>query len=211
MREVFELVRLMEEVGGKVGDYVSPDVVDLGEGYDVVRVFCDNVDFVVIDKGGVELGDRLIGVDSHTSVLKFTAFDVHVVTGALIGPDVYLVPGVQGGVRWLGGLKFRFRLGDVNVLDRYSGIIYVKSGYLGRYFDGSYNDEAIRDEVSSTLSLVSLTSPGGVERLRPNRWAIFPTPSILGMEGNQYSSLYWGGLVRDRVEALRGLEGCGRS
>lgn len=147
MREVFELVRLMEEVGGKVGDYVSPDVVDLGEGYDVVRVFCDNVDFVVIDKGGVELGDRLIGVDSHTSVLKFTAFDVHVVTGALIGPDVYLVPGVQGGVRWLGGLKFRFRLGDVNVLDRYSGIIYVKSGYLGRYFDGSYNDEAIRDEV----------------------------------------------------------------
>ncbi|ADN50544.1 DNA double-strand break repair nuclease NurA [Vulcanisaeta distributa] len=206
MREVFELVRLMEEVGGKVGDYVSPDVVDLGEGYDVVRVSCDNVDFVVIDKGGVELGDRLIGVDSHTSVLRFAAFDVHVVTGALVGRDVYLVPGVQG-VRWL-GLKLRFRLDNADALDRYSGIIYVKSRYLGRYFDGSYNDEAIRDEVRLHVELRLINIARELSGFILIDGPVFPTPRILGMEGNEYSSLYWG-LVKDRVEALRGLRAVG--
>ena len=200
------MVRLMEEVGSRVGDYVSPDAVDLSEGYDVVGVSCSNVDFKAIDRGSIELRDRLIGVDSHTSVLRFTAFDVHVVTGALVGHDVYLVPGVQG-VKWL-GLKLRFRLENAYALDRYSGIIYVKSRYLDRYFDGSYNDEAIRDEVRLHVELSLINIARKLSGFILIDGPVFPTPRILGMEGNEYSGLYWS-LVRDRVEALRGLRAVG--
>jgi hypothetical protein len=58
---------------------------------------------------------------------------------------------------WLGlGLRFRFKPGDElvgKVEEAIGGFALVRSGVGGRVFDGSYNEEAVRDEVRTEVEV----------------------------------------------------------
>jgi len=201
MREVFEVVGAIKDLHANIGELVNEEAVDLGDSGGVV-VGCGSLEIMRVGEPGVL--PSLWGLDSHSRVLRLEGLDIYVVTGSLVGRDVVLVPGLPS-VRWI-GIKLRYGVneGAVGVLEGYSSRFYVKSRYLGRYFDGAYNEEAVRDEVRThvevELARVWRRYGDGVLLLDG---PIFPTPKVLGMEYNVYSVLYRA-LVGERLGVVGG-------
>ncbi|WP_069808156.1 DNA double-strand break repair nuclease NurA [Vulcanisaeta thermophila] len=208
MREIFELASSLGNLMNMIGELASPELIDLSEsgGFEVV---CDtSFEIKKLDVGG-DLDHRLMGLDSHSRVVKFLGVDVHVVTGALVGDSNVLIPKPNVGdrVKWV-GLKLRFKPRSYELLDKLDEYFYVKSSFLeGEYFVGSYNDEAVRDEVRNNVE-VALIKAADRSAFLLIDGPIFPTPRVLMMEGNRYALVYEG-IIRSRVEALRGLRAVG--
>ena len=156
---VEDLFRFVEALGFLVGDFVASDFVDLGEGG--FEVECGEVEARLVDVGSGPSPVQVFGLDSQSSIVRFEAVDVYVTTGALVGSAISLVPGVPG-IGWL-GLRFRFKPSDElvgKVEEVIGGFALVRSGVGGRVFDGSYNEEAVRDEVRTEVGLVRRSVEG---------------------------------------------------
>lgn len=207
MREVFSLVGVLDELISNVGELASPEPVDTSESSDF-EVLC-NRDFEVKKLGDVKVDQPVMGLDSHSRVLRFLGVDVHVVTGALVGGANYLIPGPGvSGVKWI-GLKLRFNPTDEGILNSINNNFYVRSGYLSEYFTGSFNDEAVRDEVRNyvEMKLIELAKAANDYVLLIDG-PIFPTPRVLSMTDNKYAELYRG-IIKDRVGAISGAKAVG--
>ena len=205
VEDLFRFVKALGFLVGSVGDFVASDFVDLGEGG--FEVECGEVEARLVDVGSGPSPVQVFGLDSQSSIVRFETVDVYVTTGALVGSVTSLVPGVPG-IGWL-GLRFRFKPSDElvgKVEEAIGGFALVRSGVTGRVFDGSYNEEAVRDEVRTEVEvgLVRRFGELGGDSVLLLDGPVFPTPKVLTMGGNPYSELYWG-LVRLRVEASRGL------
>jgi len=87
-----------------VGDFAAGEPVELGEGG--FEVGCGEVEARLVEEAPAS---GLAGLDSQSSIVRFEAADVYVVTGALVGPEVSVVPG-GAEARWL-GLRLRFKAG----------------------------------------------------------------------------------------------------
>jgi hypothetical protein len=205
---VEDLLRFAETLGmleGNVGEFASSDPIDLGEAY--FEVDCRDVEVRRVDEP-VSQGDQpVFGLDSQSSMVRFEAADAYVTTGALVGPVNFLVPG-NARVRWL-ALRLRFKASEglVNSLEgSIGGFALVKSGIINRVFDGTYNEEAVREEARAEVEvgLVRVFRGLGLNgALLMLDGPIFPTPRVLTMASNPYTDLYWG-IVRLRVEAVLG-------
>ncbi|MGC9227665.1 DNA double-strand break repair nuclease NurA [Caldivirga sp.] len=212
MDELFRFIELLAELRDRIGEFMSSEPLDLSDLY--INVKCRELETRLIT--GDEVKDlkpmRLFGLDSQSSVIRFENADVYVVTGALVGEENLLVP---GGVkaRWL-GLRLRFKVDESSVSDlenEASEYVLLKSSVLGRVFDGSYNEEAVRDEVRTEVE-VKLTEAyrgmGVRDSLLLIDGPIFPTPRVLTMVGNPYADLYED-FIRRRVNAVNGVMAVG--
>jgi len=202
VRELFQLINALKDIGKNVSDYASPDLVDINEDSGI-RVLCDNIETSTLDlvrEGRSGSSERLWGIDSQSRVLGLEGVDVHIVAAALVGGRQVLVPGLQG-VKWL-GLKFRYIPSDTDELARhYGNYIYVKSRHVNRFFDGRFNDEAIREEIRSHVESSLLeAAPSNAFVLLDG--PLFSTSAALGMD-NDYSRLYYS-LIEERVRAMNG-------
>ncbi len=155
---------------------------------------------------------KLFGLDSQSSMIRFESADAYVVAGALVGEENLLVP---GGVkaRWL-GLRLRFKVNEdsiINLENEADGYVLLKSNTLGRVFDGSYNEEAVRDEVRTEVE-VKLTEAyraiNAKDSLLLIDGPIFPTPRVLTMVGNPYAGVYED-FIKRRVNAVNGIQAVG--
>ena len=203
VESLFKFVDALGLLADSVGDFAAGEPVELGEGG--FEVGCGGVEARLVEEAPAS---GLAGLDSQSSMVRFEAADVYVVTGALVGPEVSVVPG-GAEARWL-GLRLRFKAGGglAEALESaVGGLALVRSGVTGRLFDGTYNEEAVRDEVRTEVetALLGRWRGGGLLLLDG---PIFPTPRVLAMEGNPYAELYRG-LVRRRVEAARGVKAVG--
>lgn len=203
-----------------VGEYVSMDSVDLSEGGFGFEVSSEGVGVRrVVGEGCSGVG--VFGLDSQSSLVRFENADVFVVTGALVGSGVHFVPGFAG-VHWL-GLRFRFKVdgGLVKLFeDRVGEFVLVRSRFVDRVFDGSYSDEAIRDEIRNEVEtglvgvFKSLVEEGSVSSGLGNALLlvdgpIFSTPRVISLPNNRpYYDLYWA-LIKRSVEAVRGVRAVG--
>ncbi|ABW02335.1 DNA double-strand break repair nuclease NurA [Caldivirga maquilingensis] len=207
MREIFELASSLSRLMSIVGELASPEPIDLSEigGFEVG---CDT-DFTVGELKPVSIDYPLMGLDSHSRIIRFLGVDVHLVTGALVGGDNVLIPQPNGtnNVRWI-GLKLRFKPRDYELLDKLSEMFYIKSSFLdNEYFVGSYNDEAVRDEVRNHVEVTLMRAVNNNAFLLVDG-PVFPTPRVLSMEGNKYASVF-NGIIESRVKALNGLKAVG--
>ena len=201
MREIFTLVGLLERLTETVGELVSEESVDLDEAG--VGVECGRIEAMAVP---VSDPPRLWGVDSHSRVLGLESAEVYVVTGALVGSGTALVPGLSG-VKWIGlRLKYGVTREAADLLEEASSHIYVKSAYVGRYFDGRFHSESARDEIR-----------GGVELALIGEWPrsgalvidgpIFHLPRVISM-GGEYGKLYRE-LAEARARAVSGGKAVG--
>jgi len=154
VEDLFRFVEVLGFLVGSVGDFVASDFVDLGEGG-------FEVEARLVDVGSGPSPVQVFGLDSQSSIVRFETVDVYVTTGALVGSATSLVPGVPG-IGWL-GLRFRFKPGDElvgKVEEAIGGFALVRSSVGGRVFDGSYNEEAVRDEVRTEVGPVRRSVEG---------------------------------------------------
>jgi hypothetical protein len=198
VKELFELADFLKAVGGMAGDAAPEDSADLGEGG--VEVECGRS----VEVFRVEPADppRLWGLDSHSRAMRLEGVDVHFSPGAAVGSGAVLVPGLAG-VKWI-AVRFRYRLGGEAPE---SPALYLRSAYLGRPFDSTFNEDALRDELRLHVenSIIRALEWDGVLLVDG---PIFLTPRVLAMGDNPYSALYLG-LIRDRVSAIGGRRALG--
>jgi hypothetical protein len=87
VRELFQLINALKDIGKNVSDYASPDLVDINEDSGI-RVLCDNIETSTLDlvrEGRSGSSERLWGIDSQSRVLGLEGVDVHIVAAALVG------------------------------------------------------------------------------------------------------------------------------
>ncbi|GGP20794.1 hypothetical protein GCM10007981_10310 [Thermocladium modestius] len=202
MKEVFRLIDSLIKLRDNIGEYISQESIDVGDGG--AEVDCgEGVNVELIDEG-IHDQQGLAGADSQSTILRLENADVHVVTGALLGGVNALIPGLDG-VKWL-GIRLRFKPSNALLKDLeglLDGIAYFKSELLERTFDGSYNEEAIREEIRTNVELRLASAFRGSGVLMMDG-PIFSTPKVLWMKDNPYSDLYRM-LAGRRVSAYDGL------
>lgn len=212
MDELFRFIELLAKLKDEVGEFMPSEPLDLSDVY--INVKCRELEVRLITEDDVKglKPMKLFGLDSQSSIIRFENADVYVVTGALVGEENLLVP---GGVkaRWL-GLRLRFKANEDSIigLEHEAGeYVLLRSSTLGRVFDGSYNEEAVRDEVRTEVE-VKLTEAYGAMGVRDSLLLIdgpiFPTPRVLTMVGNPYADLYED-FIRRRVSAVNGVAAIG--
>ncbi len=202
MKELFQLINALKDIGQNMGDYASPDLIDINENSGV-KVSCDNIETSTLDLARErrnESSEKLWGIDSQSRVLGLEGVDVHIVAAALVGERHILIPGLPG-VKWL-GIKFRYIPSDTDELaTHYGNYLYIKSRHINRFFDGRFNDEAIREEIRSHVESSLLNqAPSNAFVLLDG--PLFSTSAALGMN-NDYSKLYYS-LIEERVNAMKG-------
>lgn len=190
MKEVFRLIDSLIKLRDNIGEYISQESIDVGDGGAEVDCGGEGVNVELIDEGIHDQQGLAGGADSQSTILRLENADVHVVTGALLGGVNALIPGLDG-VKWL-GIRLRFKPSNALLKDLeglLDGIAYFKSELLERTFDGSYNEEAIREEIRTNVELRLASAFRGSGVLMMDG-PIFSTPKVLWMKDNPYSDLY---------------------
>lgn len=197
MEELFELVEVLKRVGEEAAEVPPPQMGPGGEEEGGAYVGCGSYD-VVFERS--EPPGDVHGLDSHTVVVEFGGASAIVATGALVGRQTAVVPGLQA--KWLGlRLNYRWR-GDVER----GGRLYVWSQYLDRPFDATFDLESARDEVRLHVEevLAGAWDGGGVLVVDG---PIFRAAAAAEREG-EYGALYRS-FIKRRAEAFRGRRAVG--